>query len=152
MQMSWGSGGMLPVLLVCGDWWVHSRLTSPSPWRERARPSKWNNSVTVEQQCVQLPSICKQKLQSENCLCTKISKVHEQYFLPDFAFQCRECTLGLQASKYRQFQIKLTIKISVNALKIKICAVLTDLLFSNSYFHSSHFKTDMGNLENPYHF
>lgn len=40
----------------------------------------------------------------------------------------------------------------MNALKMRYCAVLKDLLFLNHYFHSSHFKTEMGNLENPYHF
>lgn len=45
MQMSWGSGGMFPVWLVCGGRWAHSRLTSPSPRGDRAHPGVCGTTV-----------------------------------------------------------------------------------------------------------
>lgn len=47
------------------------------------------------------------------------------------------------------------LKTCMNALKFKNCAVRKDLLFLSHYFHSEMGnleKTEMGNLENPYHF
>lgn len=114
MQMSWGSGGMFPVLLVCGDWWVHSRLTSPSPWRERARPSKWNNSVTVEQQCVQLPPFANRSCNLKTVYAPESANYTNNIFL-----QILPSSVGsvLLASRCRQFQIKLMIKIKCECIK-----------------------------------
>lgn len=91
MEMSWGSGGMFLVLLVCGDRQAHSRLCHKSLGTPRCVEQQCDSGTTV---CA-ASSICKEKLQSEKCSCTKISKAHEQYFLPDFVIQCQQRTVGV---------------------------------------------------------
>lgn len=71
MEMNWGRREIFPVLLVCGDWWAHSRRVSPSPGRDRAHPKQWNNSVWVCVCACAASSFCEEKLQSEICLPTK---------------------------------------------------------------------------------